>query len=320
MNLTTAQSAAARHDLALEHAPKVLASAEGMVAKGLYPPDVALDRAAEGWARVIASGRPYVSRADHTETETMDNTDYFAHPALNWSTAKHILHSPKRYKWRLGKPVEPTARMQHGTVFHALVLEPDTLSDIMVVWEGESRRTKAYKDFAAAHKGRIILSTDEWDRIRRTAESVETHPVAGPMVREAREAGEVEVTEFFTCPETGLECKRKLDLRGADLKLSFTVDARAFERHAKKMLYHGQMGWYFDDKPPAIIAATDADETDCAVFQLDDEIWKIGRAIAVKARRLVQAHTASDHWPGRDSGSVQYIGAEDWDRDILETT
>lgn len=179
MNLTTAQSAAARHDLPVEHAPKVLASAEGMVAKGLFPPGVALDRAAEGWAKRIASGRPYVSRAEHTETETMNNTDYFAHPALNWNTLKHADVSLLAYDAaRRGELRTESKPLTIGNAIHCLFLRPEDFDREYVVYdgaasiptdrvlvfdEGASRNTNAFRAFAAEHPGEIVLHRSEMD-------------------------------------------------------------------------------------------------------------------------------------------------------------
>ena len=272
-----------------------------------------------------------------------NETEYRAHPALNWSRAKHILPpgSPKRYRWRLDNPVRPTQRMNEGTVFHTLCLEPDKADSTVCVWEGAqslpegsfalwegSRRGKAWQEFEAEHAhlpiltasevaksnesqtrrgnvweafqlaypGQLTLTPGEWDRIRRAADTTLAHPVAGRMIREAREAGLVEVPEIFECPETGMRCKRKKDGPFWDLKL--TAELHRFRNVAQGFHYAGQLGWYFPDRPPFIIATSDRDETDCAVFELDSIEWAFGRKLAIEARRLVKQHTETDTWPG----------------------
>jgi hypothetical protein len=84
------------------------------------------------------------------EIETMENTEYHAHPALSASGLRVLKRSPLHYWDRYINPdrvtTEPTEAMQLGTLIHCAVLEPDQFDvRYIAVPEGIDKRTKEGK-------------------------------------------------------------------------------------------------------------------------------------------------------------------------------
>lgn len=162
----------------------------------------------------------------------MENSEYHAHPAIGASDIKSFLRSPYHY-WankygpaRVKKP--PTAAMQLGTALHAAVLEPDRFDQEYGIKLNLPKRSNAEKLAHADHEARykFMLTSQEHEQVISMATSLQTHPVAGEILRTL---SETETSHFLTCPRTGLEIKCRPD--GLRLKnrsiidLKTTVDA-----------------------------------------------------------------------------------------------
>jgi hypothetical protein len=121
----------------------------------------------------------------------VNDAEYRALDAVNYSTLKHIRKSPKHYKHALEHP-DTSTNYSMLRAIHALVLEPFAFDEAFVVWEG--RRDKRNKDYAAfleLHAGKDVLTPDEFSQghghqrglpgqpLRRAAAGSSGHPVRG---------------------------------------------------------------------------------------------------------------------------------------------
>jgi hypothetical protein len=162
----------------------------------------------------------------------MNNSEYHAHPAIGASDIKAFLRSPYHY-WcakhgpaRVKKP--PTPSMQLGTALHATVLEPDRFDAEYGIGLNLPKRSNADKALHQEHEARykFILTPSEYEQVLSMATSLQTHPVAGEILRTL---SETETSHFLTCPRTGLEIKCRPDgLRVRNhsiIDLKTTVDA-----------------------------------------------------------------------------------------------
>lgn len=227
--------------------------------------------------------------------------------AVNFSTLKELERSPAHYAHRLTHPRADTPAMRLGRAVHTAVLEPERFADEVVVFDGATRRGKAWDEFASTHEAHTILKADEHDVCCAIRDAVRGHAVAGPLL-----AGDSEVTVEWDDPATGLPCKGRIDhLDGDavfDLKTTGTIDAWAFEAHSARMLYHAQLALYARGVSVAhgitgvtatIIAVESEPPHDVAVFDLTDEALVVGAAKCDEwLARLVECRD-SGTWPGR---------------------
>ena len=149
---------------------------------------------------------------------------YHAHPALSCSrflsaglyTEDESLWTPLDYAFP-GNPPSGDA-LDFGTVVHALVYEPDTLSDIMAVRPTRGGKlvainTQEYGEWSLIHAGKIHLHPDAWENARSCAKSVdEEMEFGGPHCAYAG----LEILSTEACyvvdePITGLQIRIKPD-------------------------------------------------------------------------------------------------------------
>jgi hypothetical protein len=183
------------------------------------------------------------------------NEDYHAGPGI--SSSNVILaggQSPAHFKAAKANPKEPTPALIMGNAIHVAVLEPELLDDYVTFvpddCKGNSGAAKAAKkDFLEESAGKYILPSEEdFDRVRRIADSVYAHGPASRLLT----GGKPESSGYWKDPETGLLMKLRSDyLRvddGISVNLKSATDAseREFQRSVAQYKYHWQTGIYCD--------------------------------------------------------------------------
>ena len=192
---------------------------------------------------------------DLTHHPGLTNEAYHELEAVSPSRLKVLARSPLHYWDRFLAPdrekSEPTAAMQLGTALHTAVLEPELWDEtIAVPPHSFDRRTKAGKEradaFAAESEGRLVLTPDDADTVRRMADAVRRHPAAAFLLELP---GRREASYTWIDPETGLACKTRPDWHSEDCRIvvdvKTTKDAsRAeFMRSIANFDYHVQAAW-----------------------------------------------------------------------------
>ncbi len=167
----------------------------------------------------------------------VDGTHHFSH-------VKHLAKSGKQYLHAVNTPHEPTRAMLIGTGVHHIVLGPRPGAAVLR-FPGDSRRGKAWTDFAAANPGADILTEPEWAEAEEIATAVLTDPVAAARLNGAR------FETALTWDDGGIKCSTSgIDIISndgeelCDLKTTNTVEPEAWKRQAFKMGYAMQMTWY----------------------------------------------------------------------------
>ena len=218
----------------------------------------------------------------------MSNADY--HAQTDWASSsmlKALL--PERYK--TGGSQEA---LDFGTLFHAVVLEPDTL-DAYVALDAEKiglksdgtpaavpTMTVAWKRAVAEAEqdGKIVVAQTDWDRAHAMADAVHAHRTASALLFDGE--GHNEESAFWV-DDNGIQHKARFDRRipGAliDLKstsakpggdsLTRTVIDYGYELSAEHYLRVAEgldldapnFAWVFVSKDPIRVTVAEPDES-----------------------------------------------------------
>jgi len=237
-------------------------------------------------------------------------SEYSASPGCNFSTLKHMATSPKHYKHALESPKEDSVAMLLGRATHTAVFEPKRFQLEFAVWS-DSRRTNAYKEFAeeCEAQGRSVLKDDEYEAVMAIRDSVR----GTPPVDELLENGRPEISLFWRNPQTGIECKGRLDWiagRSAilDLKTTTSVDEGWFSQQAWKLKYFHQAAMYREGfavsssrgivLPFGIIAVEKKPPYACRLFWLEEESLERAHEEYLSWLEKVRDCTETGVWPG----------------------
>lgn len=235
----------------------------------------------------------------------MTREEYDRLAAVNWSTLRELAKSPAHYLHALTAPRRPTAVMQLGTAIHAFALEPDAANAEFVCWRG-SKRTKGYTAFAEEHAHCTILTGTDYDAARRAADAVRAHPEAAALLTE----GQAESTLTWEDDATGRACKARLDWHGelglVELKSTKDPSPGAFQAHAYRLLYHGQLAHYLDGlaahghwTPAAYMIAVESDAPyDVCVYRVGEDVLSAGAQLRARLMARLVDCEARESWPG----------------------
>lgn len=188
----------------------------------------------------------------------LTNEAYHQLAAVSPSRLKLLARSPLHYYDAYLAPdremPEATAAMQQGTALHTAVLEPELWdATVAVPPHTFDRRTKAGRELAQEFEreaaGKIVLSPDDADRVRRMADAVRNHPAARFLLELP---GRREASYTWTDAETGLACKTRPDWHSEDRRIvvdvKTTKDASRveFAKSIANFAYHVQAAWNQD--------------------------------------------------------------------------
>lgn len=185
----------------------------------------------------------------------MNELEYNAAPGIRRSDLWKISDSPEKFRYAMDHPEdERSPALVFGSAAHKLLLEPtEFFLEYAVLPEGLDRRTKEgkarYAEFLEREAGKEILDAETYDTIRNMAMKVMASPMAVKLL-----AGRREQPFFWTDPDTGVECKVKVDcltwLEGeeipviVDYKTAKSAKTEAFMRDAYNYGYHLQAAMY----------------------------------------------------------------------------
>ena len=255
------------------------------------------------------------------DTLTWTDAEYFAFDAVNATSLKQLLKSPRQYQHHLRNPKPKTINMVLGSAIHCLTLEPTHFDARYAVWEGDSRRTKAYREWKERQElaGRSCITVSEHETARRVAQAASRHPL---------------MLDLLGHPGTQLErvvvwqglfglCKAKIDLLhcseehgliGCDLKTTGSeLDEHTLQQTMGRYAVHLQLWHYFeaacayygrtsevtfDSRLMALYAQTSApyDTTAC---ELGPETVAQVRELYADLAQVYQNCTELGSWPGQ---------------------
>lgn len=227
---------------------------------------------------------------------------------------------------------EETAARSLGSLTHAALLEPDTLTsqfvpepepdpEVFRKANGDRpepdgvRRLKSFKDAVAelAQSGRTVVTAADWQHALLMRDAVNAHPAGAALL--AAE-GPVECSYLATDPETGVRVKVRPDklasvaggwvnvnvktTRNAD-RDAFMVDVYRFRYFVGFGLYRLALGWLGMDDVASVALAIDTtgpEDDRVAVHELDAGTVDAGEQLARKYLEEIAACEASGKWPG----------------------
>jgi len=252
---------------------------------------------------------------------------------VNWSTLKHITKSPRHYLHHLAHPREDSDALLRGRALHCAVYEPAqqfdsryvvqprfnrAMLDATAVGKGYAGGKEAAAAWDAENAGRDVITTDMYADVIGMARALWADPTAAHMLDGAR--GEVPIE--WTDAATGIECKGRVDhLNGCLADLKSTRDVAWFERDAARLLYHGQLAWYYDGclaagytfaESPCLIAVESAAPYDVLVVSFDDDDLEAGRRVYRSALDRLAECRASGTWPGIGGGVARRVKLPAW--------
>lgn len=177
--------------------------------------------------------------------------EYQLWDAISKHDLDNIAKSPAHYKAAKGAKQVVSPAMKFGTATHTMLLEPQNACEEIAVMPKCDRRTKVGKELAKEFEessfGKTVITQEEMDRIMRMRDAVDTHPVAGNLIKHAKH---IEASAIWTDPSTGLMSRCRPDIIHDDLviDLKTAIDAGrwAFASSMHKWRYHVQASYYLD--------------------------------------------------------------------------
>ena len=190
--------------------------------------------------------------------------------------------------------------------------------------QGRENR-KRRDDWAAEHRGAILLTEKQWRDVNGFAMSMRSHPRMAALLAAGSHA---EVTVRWKDPETELECKGRWDLWTPSyrviLDLKSTRDARleAFSRDMERYGYHDQCAMYLDaaralgiDPGPFLFAVGKkvAPYLRAIYSPREEAVERGARRIRRKMRAFAKC-IETERWPGLPE-DIQGVDLPRWARD-----
>ncbi len=240
---------------------------------------------------------------------SISNQDYHAMGGVSKSGLDRFAKSPAHYIAALQTPRAETQAMRIGSLFHSLILEPETTRIVQA--PSCDRRTKAgkaeYAEFCAINEDAEVVSADEWGMLSGMASSVKDHRAASALFASK---GKAENSLFWQDTDTGVLCKCRPDFYRADgivVDLKTTEDAspRAFMRSIAKYRYHVQAAFYSDGLMTAelpvkgfvFVAVEKKPPYAVAVYQLDNQAAEAGRMLYKDELLKMAVCMVDNNWP-----------------------
>jgi hypothetical protein len=168
---------------------------------------------------------------------------YHGWDAVSQSRLKNLEPTPAHCKEVMDNPPQPTIDMQLGTILHALILEPQTIKDLVAVAPNDyDGRKKEWKEWREQQGTRIILSQEDFIRISAMQSALSSHPLFADYMSKQ---GQNEVSIVWTDIQTGLRCKARLDsVRRIGEDEWLIIDLKKFGRRATRHnLQRACMDW-----------------------------------------------------------------------------
>lgn len=243
----------------------------------------------------------------------MDDATYHARPELSSTGVRRLLDSPRRFQWEQEHRTEKR-EYDVGHALHSKVLGVGspivTYPDEHLTPSGNPSTKAATVAWVAEQRaqGLVPIARADADRIDAMAEAVLAHKAARDVLERP---GHSEVSAFAVDPETGVECRARLDRLADGLSVdvkttSGSASPTGFAREAARYGYPIQdahytdvLEWITGERPPmAFVVVEKAPPHLVAVHYFDEITRMVARDLAAQARVTYAECVATDTWPG----------------------
>lgn len=242
--------------------------------------------------------------------------DPIAGGSLSSSGARKLLPPgcPALFRYERDHPPAPKPHFDIGHAAHKLVLGTGpTIVDTRL----DNRRGNAWKDAEAEAReaGAVPLLTQDYAMVHAMAAALQAHPFAGLLFDRAH--GAPEVTLAWVDPQTGVNCRCRLDwlphsragrLIIPDYKTCASADADSLSKASAANGYDMQDAWnragcraldLADDEATFVFVAQEKNPPYLVhVVQLDHEARRVGDIRNRTAIQVFAECQRTDSWPG----------------------
>lgn len=246
------------------------------------------------------------------EKRKLSNAQYHADKDVLSSTMlKTALVSPAHYIASLTELNTSSPQKLFGTLIHALVLEPDTVNQVVALYPGLLGKDTASREFRKINGGRRCMSLADFFAAKTMADKVREAPFRGRPFWKYIEEGEVEASFYFDDPTTGIACRTRLDLLHPD----FTFDLKS-TRHSTPALFqkdaialHYDLSVYMytlsrvlyeqspSAKPFVLVPVDSAAPHGVHFMPCSNDFLRNGERKYATALATIKACNDVDHWP-----------------------
>jgi exodeoxyribonuclease VIII len=270
--------------------------------------------------------------------------EYKKWPGVHKSMFKSILKSGLHFKYFLDHGEEETGIMHFGNLVDTLLLEPGLfLNRYMTIpetyesdkgpkpWNWNANACKGWREQILNDTPDIeIIKTDDLDRARKIVDAIKNHAEAGEWL-----SGKKQVSLYWTDPETGIDCKGRVDVlredRIVDLKVTDDPHPRSFSGIVNRFLYHAGGAFYHDgyllaqgkslgpgpNIPFSFIAAEAEEPHDVVTYDLGPESFDCGRIVYREALARYKEMQETGEYNGY-SQVTEEIEIPQWARNRLQ--
>lgn len=265
-------------------------------------------------------------------TQTMTAEEYHAYPAISNSRLNDFLRDPRlyHYKWLSGQyKRESKPYFDIGSCVHELVLMDESSWQVIpqdILGKGGARSTKAFREFARAHGGDILLTEAEDQTVHEIAAKVMDDKTAASLLTGEHYQPELPMEAKWL----GQNCKCRYDaihieddgcVKIVDVKTtSSPTTAEAFAKSVANFGYHRQQALYTEIAKRNgynvvdfvfIVVSTSAPYTvDC--YRLSSEFDEYGRAEVYDALVELREREETGYWGSRSCGKIGEVKMPRW--------
>jgi exodeoxyribonuclease VIII len=196
---------------------------------------------------------------------------------LSYSALSQFKKSPNHLLAYWNKETKRTDAMLFGSLLHKLLLQPETFDYEYVVYDGASRRGKAWEQFKEHHATKEIIKQSELDKAQLVLDNIMLDPIFMDIVKRT---GETEKEVNWT--EQGVKFKGFVDMVGDDFiaDVKTCTDCMKLKRELYYNDYKLQAAMYLENYPPNtkyyIIAVEKNLPYNVKVFKLGENMLEAG--------------------------------------------
>jgi hypothetical protein len=237
------------------------------------------------------------------------NSEYHAdNHFLSSSNYKLLLKDPKQFHKEkilgLREPQEERAAFTEGSLTHSVILEPDLVKHEYAFYEGLRKAGEDYERFAAANKGRQIISKPQRIRVESYKEAYRKNQTAQKLLQ-GGEPEQTICTELF-----GIPTKVRFDYINmdegyiADIKTSsYPADADTFRLTCSQFgyqlsaaLYTAVASKFYNKEFVFYFVVISKKDLVCEVYKASESFMSKGLDDVVKAGKIYKQCKETGLW------------------------
>ena len=174
-----------------------------------------------------------------------DNNYYSDTEFISNSMLGKLKSSPKELARYFEKGSVTTPAMTFGRAFHLAILEPEVFPTQVAIYDGKTKRGKAWDEFSELNKDKDIITEIEFECIKGMENAFFGNEDIVKLL-----VGKKEVPMVWEDSLSSVKCKGKVDIINNDIivDIKTTQDAsfEGFRRSAYKYGYNRQASYYLD--------------------------------------------------------------------------